>query len=185
MKTQSSPLESTPTSQTPDPPATAARRILPREVTNQDLYLALRTYLDYFPLVGEDEEEEESQSPSSCNTMESNKVGFLSPCLGLAKLANNIGSFRAQGSDHCHVSFVCRGISASSCAARRVRSGHLYQRRRGPDRLREGENPFYVGKEGTMLAKAGCGRQRAFICCRDRRRNVADIIDSTHPSNSA
>jgi hypothetical protein len=93
VKTQSSPLESTPTSQTPDPPGTAARRILPTEVTNQDLYLALRTYLDYFPLVGEDEEEEECQSPSSCNTMESNKVGFLSQCLGLAKLANNIGSF--------------------------------------------------------------------------------------------
>lgn len=91
-------LGTTSTSQTPAAPVTARQGNLPRDVTNFDLRLALGAYLEYLPLVGADEEEEECESTSSFNTMKLGQVCTLtSPSLSQAHKQNRAILVSDQG----------------------------------------------------------------------------------------
>jgi hypothetical protein len=60
---------------TPRQSARVGLRSFSKEISNLDLCAALGTYLNYLPLVGDEEEqEEECQLPSEPETMESNMV---------------------------------------------------------------------------------------------------------------
>lgn len=90
-------LGSSPICQTPGQPAPAGRRTLSRDITNRDLCLALGTYLDYLPLVGEDEKEEgdECQPLPSTKTMELNKVRISLSFLGDIQAHDKTAQLRA------------------------------------------------------------------------------------------